>query len=31
MNLKSILWRCKPGAYTKVKVPITYMMKGAQP
>ncbi len=23
-------WRCKPGAYTKVYVPITYTMEGAQ-
>ncbi len=23
-------WRCKPGAYTKVNVPITYTMSGAQ-
>ena len=23
-------WRCKPGFYTKVVVPITYTMQGAQ-
>ncbi len=23
-------WRCRPGAYTKVYVPITYTMEGAQ-